>query len=42
MSTVEENRKAFTKHDAKGAKVARKIYAKLLYPSNADFKWLIK
>ena len=42
MTTVEENMKAFTKHDIKGAKVARKMYAKLLYPSNVDFRWLIK
>ena len=33
--------KAFTKRDIKGEKSARKLYAKLLYPSNADFKWLI-
>ena len=42
MNTVEENMKAFTKHDVEGSKAARKLYAKLLYPSNADFKWLIK
>ena len=34
--------KAFTKCDAEGATAARNMYAKLLYPSNADFKWLIK
>ena len=34
MNTVEENMKAFTKRDVKGAKAARKLYAKLLYPSN--------
>ena len=42
MNTVEENMKAFTKRDVEGAKAERKLYAKLLYPSNADFKWLIK
>ena len=42
MNTVEENMKAFTKRDVEGTKAARKMYAKLLYPSNADFKWLIK
>ena len=42
MNTVEEKMKAFTKHDVKGAKLARKLYAKGLYPLNADFKWLIK
>ena len=42
MNTVEENMKAFTKRDVEGAKLARYLYAKLLYPSNADFKWLIK
>ena len=34
--------KGFTKRDVEGAKVVRKLYAKLLYQSNADFKWLIK
>ena len=42
MNTVEENMKSFTKRDVEGAKAARKLYAKLLYPSNTDFKWLIK
>ena len=41
MNKVEENMKAFTKFDIKGAKASRKLYAKLLYPSNAYFKWLI-
>ena len=36
INTVEENMKAFTKRDAEGAKSERKLYAKLLYPSNAD------
>ena len=34
--------KAFTTRDVKGAKAARKLNAKLLYPPNADFKWFIK
>ena len=42
MNTVEETMKTFTTHDVKGEKSARKLYAKLLYPSNADSKWLIK
>ena len=42
MNTVEENMKAFTKRDVEGAKAARKMYAKLLYPLNVDFKWSIK
>ena len=42
MNTVEEKIKAFTKCDVEGAKSARNLYAKLLYPPNADFKWLIK
>ena len=42
MNTVEEKMKAFTKRDVEGAKAARKLYNKLLYPSNGDFKWLIK
>ena len=42
MNTVKDNIKAFTKRTAKGAKAARKLYANLLYPPNADFKWLNK
>ena len=42
MNTVKENMKAFNKRDVKGAKVAKKLYAKPFYPLNADFKWLIK
>ena len=42
MNMFEENMKDFTKRDVKGAKSTRKLYAKLLYPSNANFKWLIK
>ena len=42
MNTVEENMKEFTKRDVEGAKAARNLYAKLVYPLNADFKWLIK
>ena len=42
MNTVKDNMKVFTKRDVKGVKSARKLYAKLLYPSNVDFKWLIK
>ena len=42
MNTVEENMKTFTKRGVEGEKAARKLYAKLLYPSNSDFKWLIK
>ena len=42
MNTFEENMKAFTKRDVEGSKAERKLYAKLLYPSKADFKWFIK
>ena len=42
MKTVEENMKAFIKRDVEGAKPERNMYTKLLYPMNADFKWLIK
>ena len=42
MNTVEENMKAFTNRDVEGTNAARKLYAKLLYPSNVDFKRLIK
>ena len=42
MNTVEENMKAFTKRDVEGAKAARKLYAKLVFPLHTYFKWLIK
>ena len=42
MNTIEENMKSFTKRDVKGAKSARKMSAKLLYPLDVDFRWLIK
>ena len=42
MNTVEEKMKAFTKREAKIVKSARNLYAKLLYPLNAAYKWLIK
>ena len=42
MNTVEENIKAFTKRDVEGAKASRNLYNKVLYPSNTDFKLLIK
>ena len=42
MNTVEENMKAFTKRDVKLEKAASKLCTKLLYPLNADFRWLIK
>ena len=41
MDTVEQNMKAFTKCDVEGPKAARELCAKLLYPSNANFKCLI-
>ena len=41
MNTVKDNMKAFTKHDFEEVKAARKLYTKLFYRSNADFKWLI-
>ena len=42
MNMDEENMKAFTIRDIEGAKAARNMYTKLLYPSNTSFKWLIK
>ena len=38
MNTVEENMKAFTKRDVEGAKAARNLYAKLVYPLHTDCK----
>ena len=42
MNTVEENMNTYTKRDVEGAKSATKLYTKLLYPQNTDFKWFIK
>ena len=41
MNTVSENMKAFTKKDVKGAKRAKRLSAKLLYPSNKDLLWVV-
>ena len=41
VNTVEENKKAFTKREIKGAEIARSLYAKLVYPSIKDFEWAV-
>ena len=42
MHTVSDNMKPFTKRDVDGAKQARKLCAKLLCPSDKDFRWMTK
>ena len=37
MNTGSDNMKAFAKKDIKGAKRAKQLYAKLMYPSDKDF-----
>ena len=34
--------KAFTKGEIKGENMVRQLYTKLLYPTNADFRWMIQ
>ena len=42
MDTMSENMKAFTKKDIKGVNMAKQLYAKLLYPPDKDFLWLVQ
>jgi hypothetical protein len=42
VNTVDDNKKAFTKRQLKGAELARTLYATLGYPSVKDFKWVIQ
>ena len=42
MNTVSDNIKAFTKKGIKGAKRAKQLYDKLLYPSDKDFRRVVK
>jgi hypothetical protein len=42
VSTVSENKEAFTKRQIKGAETARTLYATLSYPPMKDFKWVIR
>ena len=42
MNTVSDNIKAFTKKGIKGAKRSKQLYAKLMYPSDKDFRRVVK
>ena len=42
VNTVDDNKKAFSKRQLKGAELARTLYATLGYPSVKAFKWVIQ
>ena len=42
VNTVDDNKKAFSKRQLKGAELAQTLYATLGYPSVKDFKWVIQ
>ena len=42
VTTVEENKQHFTNREVTGAQKARDLYASLAYPSDNDFKWILK
>ena len=42
INTVEDNKTVFTKRQIVNADKARELYASLAYPSNADYKWILK
>ena len=42
INTVEENKGVFTKQQIANEDKARELYASLAYPSNADYKWILK
>jgi hypothetical protein len=42
VTTVEENKQNFTNREVTGAQKARDLYASLAYPSDNDFKWILK
>ena len=42
MNNVSDNMKVLTKKDTKGSKRAKRMYAKLLYPSDKDFRWVVQ
>ena len=41
VQTVEDNMKLFSKRQVAGAKKARELYEKLIYPSTADFRAIV-
>ena len=42
INTVEKNKAVFTKRQIANADKAQELYASLVYPSNADYKWILK
>jgi hypothetical protein len=42
INTVNKNKAGFTKRQITSADKARELYASLAYPSNADYKWILK
>ena len=42
VNNVSENMKAFTKKDIKGANREKQLYAKLMYPLDMDFLWVVQ
>jgi hypothetical protein len=42
VNTVSGNKEGYTRRQLKGAESARVLYAKLGYPSQRDFKWVIQ
>ena len=42
VSTVESNKLPFTKQQILGVEQARNLYAGLGFPSNTDFKWMLR
>ena len=42
INTVSENTKAFNKRETKRETMAKQLYSNMLYPSNADFRWIIQ
>ena len=42
MNTVSQNNQSFTKREIKQSKAARKLYGKLLFPYNKEFRWMIQ
>ena len=41
INTVSSNKQSYSKQQIKGAETARVLYAKLVYPSVKDFRWII-
>jgi hypothetical protein len=42
INTVDKNKAVFTKRQIANADKDRELYASLAYPSNADYKWILK